>query len=313
MASIADIAASAGHLFIEAIKAPFRLIGYFCGRVVKAVSSVFNYLSGQSGNVEQSQADNKAISSRTVSADPVSTGTDSTQTVSTDPVSTGADSTQTVSTEKIKDAVFDNLKKAFTDCLKDYLDLMKELEKKVSLIFIARNIISSNLAVNPKDISRADIDKAIKILKEVNIALDLRFNDNFFNIPPSSQSNTQSNTQPKNAEFIKILTQFQETLDSLITTKRPDKYQLIDSIYPIQLLQQEINQLIDTNCTDKDKWLRCGEKLKEQFAFDEPYLSKLCALKYVPAPGEKAPAADGGHLIYLEAQYRIVFYIIDNL
>ncbi|WP_257282742.1 hypothetical protein [Endozoicomonas sp. SESOKO1] len=294
MASIADIAASAGHLFIEAIKAPFRLIGYFCGRVVKAVSSVFNYLSGQSGNVEQSQADNKAISSRTVSADPISTGTDS---------------TQTVSTEKIKDAVFDNLKRAFTDCLKDYLDLMKELEKKVSLIFIARNIISSNLAVNPKDISRADIDKAIKILKEVNRTLDLRFNDNFFNIPPSSQSNTQ----PKNAEFIKILTQFQETLDSLITTKRPDKYQLVDSIYPIQLLQQEINQLIDTNCTDKDKWLRCGEKLKEQFAFDEPYLSELCALKYVPEPGEKAPAADGGHLIYLEAQYRIVFYIIDNL
>ncbi|MGI2028181.1 hypothetical protein [Endozoicomonas acroporae] len=68
-----------------------------------------------------------------------------------------------------------------------------------------------------------------------------------------------------------------------------------------------------TTCADKDKWQRCGERLKEQFAFDEPYIRELCALKYVPEPGARAPEADSGQFIYLEARLSDFFDTIDNL
>ncbi|MGO0307773.1 hypothetical protein ACTL6P_14415 [Endozoicomonas acroporae] len=68
-----------------------------------------------------------------------------------------------------------------------------------------------------------------------------------------------------------------------------------------------------TTCADKDKWQRCGERLKEQFASDEPYIRELCALKYVPEPGARAPEADSGQFIYLEARLSDLFDTIDNL
>ncbi|MBO9495916.1 hypothetical protein J7438_17770 [Thalassotalea sp. G20_0] len=290
MNSISDIAASAGARFIEAIKAPFKLIGRCFGKLVQVTSSVINYLSGRSVNAEQSQAASKTLSSRTVA-----TNTDL----------TGTDSTGKISTEKLEEGVPDNVKTAFEYCLELYLNLMEELDKKVYQIHTARFVISSRLDIDPEKITRNSIDRAITLLKNVNKTLDLGFSDKFFVIPPDSPSN--------NAEFINILTTFQQQLESLLPTNRPDKYSHFNSHYPVRLLQQEIDQLTETNCADKDKWQRCGERLKEQFAFDEPYIRELCALKYVPEPDERAPEADSGQFIYLEARLSDLFDTIDNL
>ncbi|WP_422460718.1 hypothetical protein [Endozoicomonas sp. ALB115] len=280
MKSISEIAASAGNILIEAIKAPFKLIGYCFGRVVKAISSAFNYLSCRSDNSEQSQAPNKTLDSRTVSTD-------------------------TVSTEKLEDDVLENLHTSFTNCLELYLNLLEELKQKAYYIFIAKNIISSNLKVNPTKIKRKNIDKDIIILKEVNKTLDLGFSDKFFDIPPDSQ--------PNNAGFIKIIKEFKQPLESLIHTTRPEKYKLHDSIKPIKLIRYKINQMIATKSADKDKWQLCGHQLESRFEFDAPYFREICNLKYVPEPDGKAPKADIGHFNELDAQLRNLFNTVDNL
>ncbi|MGO0307774.1 hypothetical protein ACTL6P_14420 [Endozoicomonas acroporae] len=280
MKSISEIAASAGNILIEAIKAPFKLIGHCFGRVVKAISSAFNYLSGRSDNPEQSQVPNKTLDSRTVSTD-------------------------TVSTEQLEDDVLENLHTSFTNCLNLYLNLLEELKIKAYYIFIAKNIISSNLKVDPAKIKRKNIDKDIIILKAVNNTLDLGFSDKFFDIPPDSQ--------PNNVEFINILKEFKQPLESLIHTTRPRKYQLYDSVKPIDYLRSKINQLIATKSADKDKWQLCGHQLKNRFEFDAPYFRDICNLKYVPEPGGKAPKADIGHFNELDAQLRTLFNTVDNL